>query len=282
MRCGCEQPASAAARDRCAGSTCSVVSATSSVESDSETAVQDGVRRRRRNQRTRRIGRRARRDNWLGGQRGNVEDVQKGCRNGQRGRLIALLPVMAVLGAEIGELGVHRPRHVFATRCLPVGRCHRRIGRTAIGRSGRGHLHPHACCGRQPRASVGRNRQLREQHDADERAADGSQKLARHDHNRSATTRPAADAAPPRTARGRSSTMGRLQFMVIGKVPTALADSALTCLKFSRSGADNRTRDCADFVTARPRVEAGGRSTINGSDHRHLLTAALSTADSLH
>ena len=231
-----------------------IVSATSSGESDSETAVQDGERRRRRNQCTRRIGRRARRDNWLRGQRGEVQGVQKGRRNGQRGRLIALLPVVAMLGAQIGELGVHRPRHVFAVRCLPVGHRHRRIYRAAIRCCGSGHLHLHACRRRQPRTCVGGNRQLREQHDADERAADRPQELARHDRSPRSTTKPTADATPARAVRMGSSTRVRLQFMVIGKVAAVAAGSALACLKFSRSLADYPTSDCADSVTKGPRA----------------------------
>ena len=240
-------------RDRCAQPTRRVVSATWSGESDSETAVQDGERRRRRNQCTRRIGRRARRDNWLRGQRGEVQGVQKGRRNGQRGRLIALLPVVAMLGAQIGELGVHRPRHVFAVRCLPVGHRHRRIDRAAIRCCGSGHLHLHACRRRQPRTCVGGNRQLREQHDADERAADRPQELARHDRSPRSTTKPTADATPTRAVRMGSSTRLRLQFMVIEKVPAVAAGSALACLKFSRSSADYPTSDCADSVTKGPR-----------------------------
>ena len=212
------------------------------------------MRRRRRNQCTRRIGRRARRDNWLRGQTGDVQGVQKGRRNGEGGRLIALLPVMAMLGAQIGEAGVHRPRHAFTVRCLLVGHCHRRIGRAAIGRSGSVHLHLHACRRRQPRAGVGGNRQLREQHDADERPADRPQELARHDRNPRSTTKPTADATPAPEARMGSSTKVRWPFMVIGKVAAVAAGTALAYFEFSRSFADYPTSGCTDSVTKGPRA----------------------------
>ena len=268
-------------RDRCVQPTRRVVSATWSGESDSETAVQDGERRRRRNQCTRRIGRRARRDNWLRGQRGEVQGVQKGRRNGQRGRLIALLPVVAMLGAEIDELGVHRPRHVFAVRCLLVGRCDDRIGGVATGSSGGVHLHLHARGRRQPRAGVRRNRQLREQHDADERAANVSQKLACHDHNPCTTPKPTADAAPTRTARVRSSTIVRLRFTLIEKVPTGAR--ARISHAMSLVGPVRITLHAtAQIPWRKGRARGWRRPTINGSDRRHRPTAAVSTADSLH
>lgn len=174
------RPASADERDRCAGPTCSVVSATSSGESDSETAVQDGKRRSRRSQRTGRIGRGARRDKRLRGQWGDVERGQQGGRHSQCGGLIALLTVMAMFGAKVGEVWVHRTGHVGAGDCL-IGCDGRRVfARLIAGRYRRTGWHSHHGARREAGACIGGYSHLREQNHADQRSANAAQEAPAH------------------------------------------------------------------------------------------------------
>ena len=159
-------------------------------KSDSETAVLDGQRRKRRSPHTCFSSRRARRNPGLRGQRGDVERAQQRRWHRQRCCLIALLAVTAMFGTQVGELRVHRPRHVFAVHQL-----------RHAGFCGHRHLHRRRCgCGRLHRAGVSRHHQLSQQQDPDHGAADRSQKVAVHQVCPPRPVQPAACPAAMREA----------------------------------------------------------------------------------
>ena len=121
--------------------------------------------------------------------------------------MIALLPLVAMLGAEVGKRGVHHPRHLFAIDHLPGNHTIGSVGLHDIDRINGWHLQLRR---RQPGACVRRDRQLRHQHDADQYAADCPQQATGHDRAPRSVNRGSAQA---RAAHAEHNMLTEVEFM---------------------------------------------------------------------
>lgn len=104
---------------QCAGQPLRPSAQAAAGRSNAEAAVQDGVRRRSRGRGIFQSSQRADMTTRLRQQRGGVErGEQHGRRNRRRGAIRALLPILAVLRAEIlrGAIRLYCPIHLFAAQ----------------------------------------------------------------------------------------------------------------------------------------------------------------------
>lgn len=178
--------------------------------------MQDGERRRRRSHCTRSSSRRARRNEGLRGQWSDVKRRQQSRRYIHLRRPIALLPLVAMLGAEVCEIGVDRTSHLGAGDGLISGNVRDALARLIAGRYRQNTGHVHYGTRRKAGTGVGRHRDLREQNHADQRSANAAQEAASHAWPPGALTRPAGTSVKPR-ARGRSA---EVRLMDMGHLET--------------------------------------------------------------